>query len=672
MKLNYMKLKNFRSYYGEQTIRFATDSHRCVTIIHGKNGAGKTSMFTALNWCLYGDAFVRANMRNVDELVNNYALANLSHFDTSVEIGFVSKIGFGSKGAFTGKVEFRAKRQVQVTTPDRGITHTNSNATFLLEIVNGPEFRDSAASNWIKSIIPESVSIHFFLEGEKIDNFAKPQNEDEVRNAVRNVLNIEPIERGIKHLQTIAGEYRRDLAKFATGNLASLLRVREAKQLEFDKQSKEVERLQRSAEIAKKQKRDVAGELAAIASSRQIASERKEIEADLKQLSREKEELRRKIRSLANQGFIPLAKPVIDKALEILDKNEIPRGVPEPLLKELLDQMRCLCGRPIHHGGPEHQSILNLLNQSVSPELANALRKTYSDLGYLMRDQVKNIPEALRSALIGDQQLDLTVEEKSARLEEIRELLVAFDDDEVRKREATLQKYEADIRSLEAQINQVLGRIQRIDEEIADLDLKIKRAEVSMEKAKQLKRYADLAEESASEMENIYELFEEDMRESIEVEVSEIFKRLVSKENQFQEVRISEDYALRVIDRDGKPAEKSDGEHHVLSLAFIAAVAKVAVDKMLPDIAAEPYPIVMDAPFGRLDAEHRENITEVLPEIATQLILFVTNTELMEGGQPRKNLEPRIGAEYELLFDDETGVTRIQEIRCNRDAGANP
>ena len=65
----------------------------------------------------------------------------------------------------------------------------------------------------------------------------------------------------------------------------------------------------------------------------------------------------------------------------------------------------------------------------------------------------------------------------------------------------------------------------------------------------------------------------------------------------------------------------SAGERQVLSLAFIAGMAKVARE-------GETVPLVMDTPFGRLSSAHREKITEHLPEIADQLILFVTDEEL--------------------------------------------
>ena len=111
--------------------------------------------------------------------------------------------------------------------------------------------------------------------------------------------------------------------------------------------------------------------------------------------------------------------------------------------------------------------------------------------------------------------------------------------------------------------------------------------------------------------------------------------------------------------------EISAGEREVLSLAFIAALAKVAVKEKLPDMPTDRFPIVMDAPFTKLSDEPKENITETIPDIANQLILFVTNQELRYDERAWLNLEPRIGAQYELYFDDEIGITTINELHEN-------
>ena len=62
--------------------------------------------------------------------------------------------------------------------------------------------------------------------------------------------------------------------------------------------------------------------------------------------------------------------------------------------------------------------------------------------------------------------------------------------------------------------------------------------------------------ESALKMKELYAPLEEDMRQELEIEVSDIFKKLVWKENSFREVRLSSNYELQVIDRydgQGKP-----------------------------------------------------------------------------------------------------------------------
>ena len=58
---------------------------------------------------------------------------------------------------------------------------------------------------------------------------------------------------------------------------------------------------------------------------------------------------------------------------------------------------------------------------------------------------------------------------------------------------------------------------------------------------------------------------------------------------------------------------------------------------------------------------YRNSITLHLPDLASQLVLFVTDEELRD--QARANLESKIGAEYRLEFDNETSCTEIVGFR---------
>ncbi|RKU24494.1 hypothetical protein C6499_16895 [Candidatus Poribacteria bacterium] len=642
MIFRYIKLKNFCPYYDEQTIHFATDEYCNVTVIRGINGTGKTSLLTALNWCLYGDSFFKGNTR---EFVNRRVVAQAENADTSVEIGIVDQ-----------NIRYRVLRKCR--------SLRNDKTTLLLQKENEPPDLDAAASDKIRSMIPEDVSAHFFFDGEKIDNFARQGNEEEIKSAVRNVLRIELFERGITHLEKVAQNYQSKLKRYVPDKLKILINEKEEKEALCLSERKKVDDRLEKIKIARKHKQDIDKVLQEYEDTRQLFEEEKKIIMDLKHHMNEKEKYQVKIRELANDGYIPLAKPVIQKALKILQSSKAPIGIPETVLNEILEQMYCLCGRSIHQGSSEYKHIQNLISQNVSPEFGVAARETENSLKRLLEGKVENIPVDVKSTLSEEQRLDKSIEANEARLEEIKGSLQNFDDDDFQKHKNAQDKYTGEIRFLEGEINQIKEKIREIKMEIEALDKEIDKAESLKVDAERLNRCRRLAMESAAAMKKLYEPHEENIRRNLENEVSNIFKRLIWKENSFREVRFSLDYELQVIDRyDGQvSSEISAGEREVLSLAFIAALAKVAVKEKLPDIPAERFPIVMDAPFTKLSDKPKENITENIPAIANQLILFVTDQELRPDEQAWRNLEPRIGTEYELCFDDEISVTTIKRI----------
>ena len=647
MRLNYITLKNFRQYYGEQTVHFATDGPRHVTVIHGINGAGKTSLCIAMNWCLYGDAFVREKFGTVGELASKHPAANIASVDTSVKIGFTYQ-----------DIQYWAERQ--------RLPLRNNQTTLLLQGENDVHpRRDADASDMILSMIPEDVSIHFFFDGEKIDNFARPGHEKEVMNAMRNVLKIEVVRRGITHLNGVAQDYAQDLKKelrtHPSEALQTLINEEEAEKQRHSKLVSDIASKRQGVEKANAQIQDVDEQLESIEESRQLAEERARIQSTLKQLQQGRAGLQKEIRKLANDGFIPIAKPAVDKALAILDANEIP-SVPEPILLEILEQLHCLCGRDIHRGSLEYQTIRNLLAKAVSSKASTVVRETYNHLRYLLRSPVTEIPASLQEVLSDNQRLGRDIAASQARLDKIAEQLVDFNQEDIRNLQRSRSEYERAIGRLETEIIQTDAEIREISGEISDLKEKIKLAKASEGTVEQLIRYKALAEDAASALERINAFFTEDIREKVESEVQEIFQRLVWKDSHFRDVRLSDHFELQVIDRFGEQArpEMSAGERQVLSLAFILAMAKVASQEMPLNMEDEPFPIVMDTPFGRLSTQPRENITVTIPQIAKQLILFVTDEELH--GQARANLEPSIGAEYQLQFNQSTSVTTIVPI----------
>lgn len=54
MKFNKITIENYKSFQYATAITFPQSSGKCIFLMGGMNGAGKTSVMEAINICLYG------------------------------------------------------------------------------------------------------------------------------------------------------------------------------------------------------------------------------------------------------------------------------------------------------------------------------------------------------------------------------------------------------------------------------------------------------------------------------------------------------------------------------------------------------------------------------------------------------------------------------------------
>ena len=151
MKIEYMRIENWRSFYGVNEISFSTDPEKNVTLVRAENGVGKTSLLAALNWCLFGILPPNEDFQNPNNLLNNHALQKDGATQTKIELDF----------KHTGKV-YKASR-----TYDQNRHRTN--ALRLVELRDGVETPLSRTVNvdrFINSVLPKEMAPHFFFYGE--------------------------------------------------------------------------------------------------------------------------------------------------------------------------------------------------------------------------------------------------------------------------------------------------------------------------------------------------------------------------------------------------------------------------------------------------------------------------------------------------------------------------
>lgn len=644
MKFEQVRIKNFRQYYGSQgPLKFSKSKEKNVTLIHGVNGAGKSNLFKAINWCIYG----KDALGDLGQLTNKQVVAEIDSGETTTTEVSVS---FRHQGE-----TYHARRSISCKKLlDGEVSYEDEDFALMKTHASGKTTQEPNPVGIINSILPENVRTYFLFDGEKIDNFTKPESADDVRQAIYNILKLEILERGKKHLEEIASDYRSDLKNIAGTELQELLDKFDKEQKHKESLEGRIEELAGHIKSAEKKVKEIGEKLEGLKESKELQKERKELEDQQKERQKELSELQEEIRKIVTGPSNYLNRLAVNKALILLDskrkKGEIPSNIREQFISDIIERKVCICDRHFEANSKEHKRLLELKNKGYSGALEEEVIELTSSLKALQAD-TETRSEDLRAKMGRKTNLTDTLDELDTKISEISQKLKDSGAEDVMKLEDKRKEYADDVKEYVAEKALKEDKLKKSKQDLKDLEDQIHKAKKDKSREAELSNKMTIAQNAANAIDSIYQQFADEMRAEIEATTKEVFSKLIWKEAQFKAIELSETYKLEVLDRWGKPAssELSAGERQVLSLAFITAMAKES---------GEEAPIVMDTPFGRLSSKHRERITRNLPELADQLILFITDEEMNE--EMAKNLLPYVGETYELAFDDSTGSTSIE------------
>lgn len=647
MKLERVILRNFRQYFGEQQVRFPQRDDRNVIVFHGVNGAGKTSFFAALNWCLYG-----AGTENIGQIISKEAVRRA---EVGAEVVAKVTVWFThERQRYIASRQLRGIRQADGSAQE--LRGRDDDLVLMRTRYDGQTERIGNAIGMMNAILPSNVRTYFLFDGEKIEQFARPEHADEVRFAIKQVLNLEAIERAQRHLDDVARDLRRELRRQATGELQRLVAQNdEARGRESDLLAR-LSDLRHEITAAERHIGEVNGQLRELEAVQALQREYDLYTDQMTGRDRELQALTGRIRDLGSGGYVALIGGAIARAQALLDekrqRGEIPSNIRQQFIQDLLDRQRCICGRPFSDHDAAHTHLARLLETSVPSSLEDDVLQTSGSLRALL-DRGTQLRADLHDAMSSKVRLEETLTNLHARRDDIKRQMEGSDHIEVSALAQRREQYQIDLDTYREGHIRTEIELEQARAEIAELERQIAAAQRSERREQALIRKVELAQHAADAIKAVYDTFADNKRRQIEERTREIFGALAWKGEHFQDVRLSADYQLDVIDRYGLPTrpELSAGERQVLSLSFIAGMAQVA---------EREAPIVMDTPFGRLSSTHRESITAHLPALASQLVLFVTDEELR--GPSLDNLTPHIAAEYTLHFDPATSCTTIEEM----------
>ena len=145
MKIKYLLVENFRSFYGEQIINFSTHPEKNTTIVFAPNGVGKTNLLNAVSWCFHRK--FTPSFKGQGDLLN-WEAKKRGRKSFHVEVGFEE-----------AGVEWRIRR-----------TGGSLSGFKLWKVVGGNyEEQSTGQEAFINTVLPHDMAGYFISDGEGSD-----------------------------------------------------------------------------------------------------------------------------------------------------------------------------------------------------------------------------------------------------------------------------------------------------------------------------------------------------------------------------------------------------------------------------------------------------------------------------------------------------------------------
>lgn len=659
MIIKSLTLHNFRVFRGSHKIDLAPRAEtltngkpfrdRPIVLFGGLNGAGKTSILTAIRLALYGrlafdNLYTQQDyVDHLTALVHNGVSAVQRPEEASIELCFT----YNKDGV---EAEFTVIRSWKRGKKDR-----------LMLLQNGiakDELNYDQCQGFLNELIPHGIADLFFFDGEKIAELAEDESGKVLQTAVRRLLGLD-----------LVSKLRNDLAIYLKRLDAKSLGGQQQKQLEtLEKQSenyaKQAEHFRAEADVLftriglltadiKKYENQLAAEGGAFALTK--AQEQQRVDALLK----EKEVLEKQIRHEMESSLpLSLAPKTLSSLLEQLSieaslkqtryfSNELTSFL-EALQSQMAFQSKTA-------GAIAAEAIQDQLTKYLADKPQGDIKLDISErehgvIEQLVKQDSQRSRERFEVARARLQEVEQTLDQAAANIARapeddqllgIFETLRALD----KKRQHEIQQYKAMLEEARQALNKQLlaaKEIQKLHDKERDQFNDNSAVQNANESVKLLDEYASVL--TLARVKKLEQAF------------AQAYHKLARKEDLQIKARINPDtFDVELIDEHGTAISRkllSAGEKQIYAIAILEALAKTS---------GRQLPVIIDTPLGRLDSHHRDKLIEhYFPYASHQVVLLSTDTEV-DQRYFASQLRDDISHAYQIHFDSLTKCSFLKD-----------
>ena len=650
MRIKSIEYENFRNFKEKGKVECSTDQK--VTIIYGRNGDGKTTFHQLFQWVFYGQ--VHFNKTTTDKLYNLQFEDEQkpgSEFETWGRINFEH-----------ASVEYTLRRTAFFEKSLLGVTK------FVREELELQ--RQDSDHNWrhmdkpvdvIEKLLPSGLSEYFFFDGESMIADLSTKSDDsskKLRAALYSMFDLDILDMAIDHIgstelkKSVLGKLYLSKGDSASGSEINIVKTNiENAQNLIEKLSQKNENAIREREINRQAVATISEQIGSSKSKAEYEKQRKLLQRNRDEASKELETAQTNFGDIV-VGIYPkllISKAILD-ASDILklkiNSSKLPVGLGKALIKFLLSEQNeegvCICGNPLCDAEKKHiEDFLKLLPPKSYTSIYQEFIARANDWGKgYNKDELENL---IQRAINKTETIDLNDEairlldseqKKSADIESLVETRI---------------KAEARIRELDIIIQQSGEELKKahiyLNKQMKDFDKLSKDDKKSQDAIRRIQIMEAVLANFASRLKYASDTYSKKLQENIQ----DLLNRMMDNERR---VSVSPDFAVKVYDSFGDES-KSEGQFAITSFAYIGGIFKMLRSE--DSLSEKEYPLVLDGPFSKLDPTKIQNVVDVIPQFAPQVILF-SKDSLQDVFSPEQ-----IGRVWTIQSNVEQNVAKIKE-----------
>ena len=639
MNITSIHLHNFRQYKENKPIDVDVNGKgKNLIVFYGANGHGKSTVMESIQFALLGKRIIE--------------LESIPHDDYQKYLNSViNKDAVKSKASGFVRLDLELNNK-HILSVLREIVFEKGVYVDKLSLLNGDTptelIPEQYWEDYLASLVPTDVSEFFFLDGEVIKEVIKKKKADElIKNSSKVLMGFTKLNNLQKDLGLLAEDIASRTAKDKklkanvekTNQAIVDLKIQRQRLLnEIESMRFNIASLDKKLEETEEESRHKMGMGIKVHGSKEselsVLLEEEKLQTERLQDLCEVNITLAIAKNIKDSAFIKIDK-VINKNqlfLSEMEKNQLHRQIEKYIYNNLKKEYE--------------KGTLSTFSEAIKESL-NKIQSTEDQVQYIRGFSKSELTEmhATMKAL-GENELLKEIKSIFNLRDELSQKKYKVLDKRVNKE---IKKFQEETMAIQSEISACEMSIISKRDEVKTIDKKI--AEYALKKGKYDDAlFSSIVDnkklETCRASQDVIDTYMKKLLSAKAHEMSEaitkIHGEIAHKDDLVKSIRINpETMDLIIIGEDGNsilPTDLSTGETEIFHLSVLWGLTTISQNRL---------PILIDAPFEKLDRQHVKNlVTKLLPKLSHQTFLFVHDREL--DGKTIKIIKPAVLKAYHV------------------------